>query len=129
MLNTESLIGRELTCAETGKRFVGAVDGCTTNYARDAQGNVYSDEGVDIRERRELLDRTRPFYCYVSSDGRHATGWKGNELGRVTRSTPTRIRTVFAGCLTSYRVRDCHGGEWYGRGAPGMCITLRACKA
>jgi len=120
-------VGDTLTCAETGKQFIAAQDGCSFNYARDRQGNVFSDEGVNIRERRELLDRSKPFVCYVSSDGSRVTGWKGNTLGTIHRSS--RIRNPFGGYLLSVSVTDVHGGRWYGRGAgEGMCITLRPCK-
>jgi hypothetical protein len=73
-------IGDPLTCAETGKQFTAAIDGCSTNYARTVAGEVLSDEGVTIREKRELLDRSRPFGCYLSGDGRTVTTWKGVAL-------------------------------------------------
>jgi hypothetical protein len=119
--------GDVLICAETGKTFVAARDGITTNYARDDHGNVFSDEGVNIRERRELLDRTRPFVCYLSSDGKHVTGWKGNVLGDVTcsRTIPlTRVSFTHGRTIQSVRVRDVHGGYWYGRGNAGIAIKL-----
>lgn len=128
-IQPKSLIGNPLVCHETGKAFVGEVVGFTTNYARDAQGHVFSDEGVDIRERRDMLDHSKPFYCYISSDGTKATGWKGNELGRVTWSKSTNARCSFGGYYKSYNVRDVHGAMWHGRGASGMCITLRPMKA
>jgi len=121
-------IGDTLICAETGKQFVVASDGFTFNYARDDAGNVYSDEGVDIRERREILNRSKPFVCYLSSDGQHVTGWKGNILGSVIRSSVSR--TGWHGStLTHVNVIDVHGGRWHGKGAgPGVCITLRPSK-
>ena len=127
-MQTQSLIGQTLTCAETGKTFVGAAAGCSTNYARDSAGRVFSDEGVHLREVRGLLDRSRPFTCYLSSDGRRVTGWKGNTLGHVTRETSSR--SGWHGSeITHIRVTDVHGNEWHGRGAGrGMVITLRACK-
>lgn len=125
--------GDVLTCSETGKQFVAANVGCTTNYARDREGNIYSDEGVNIRESRELLDRSKPFYCYLSSDGKTVGGWKGNVLGRVIVETYGggfgSNRRTHKG-MVHIRVKDIHGGEWYGKGAGrGMCITLRACKS
>lgn len=121
-------LGSMLTCHETGKAFTAARDGCSVNYARDGKGYVYSDEGVDVREKRELLDRSRPFFAYVSSDGKHVTGWKGNILGRITWSTTHR--TGFGGSKLLYiNVVDVHGGKWHGKGAGrGMCITLRPSK-
>lgn len=118
-------IGAQVTCAETGKPFVVARDGCSVNYASNAAGETISDEGVDIRERRELLDRSRPFTCYLASDGKHVTGWKGNTLGTVTQSSTSR--TGWHGStLTHVRVTDCHGARWHGKGSGvGMIITLR----
>lgn len=121
-----SYIGVEITCAETGKRFIGASDGFTTNYAHGPYGSLFSDEGVNLRERRALLDRIKPFSCYVSEDGQRITGWKGNELGKVILSW--RIGNTRTNELSAYRVRDCHGGFWHGRGSPGMCINLSPTK-
>jgi hypothetical protein len=120
--------GDVLTCAETGKTFTAARDGITTNYARTSDGQILSDEGVDLRERRELLDRSRPFGCYLSCDGLHVTGWKGNVLGRVVRESESD--TGWHGStITHVNVIDCHGNPWHGKGAGrGMCITLRASK-
>lgn len=119
--------GNVLTCAETGKQFIAARDGITTNYARDNAGNVYSDEGVDIRERRELLDRSKPFFAYVSCDGKVITGWKGNVLMHVTGSYTGRVGFCRNGLYVW--ATDVHGGKWYGRNAGrGMCITMRALK-
>jgi hypothetical protein len=121
-------VGDALTCAVTGARFIAARAGCSFNYAIDAQGRPVSDEGVDISERRELLDRTGPFGCYLSGDGRHVTGWKGNVLGTVTRSSASRSGW-HGTSITAVTVIDVHGGAWHGRGAGrGMCITLRPLK-
>ena len=120
--------GDSLMCAETGKTFIAARDGFTVNYARTRDGQILSDEGVDLRERRELLDRSRPFGCYLSSDGRRVTGWKGNVLGQVTRESSSRTGWHRSD-ITHVRVIDCHGNPWHGKGAGrGMCITLRASK-
>jgi len=128
---SESLVGQTLTCSETGKQFIGAVEGFSTNYARDSAGRVYCDEGVDASQKRELLDRSKPFTCYVSSDGKHVTGWKGNILGTIIYSSRvklTRWSYVHGTYINAYRIRDIHGGIWYGRGNPGICINLRATK-
>ena len=124
-------IGDVLTCAETGVSFIAAKDGCSFNYAHGPGDEIVSDAGVDIRERRELSHRSRPFTCYLSSDGANVTGWRGNVLGRVIASRSVRLtRTSYTHgmYMQAVRVRDVHGGEWYGRGSPGICITLRACK-
>jgi len=124
----EIILGSTLTCHETGKAFTAARAGCSYNYARDDKGNVYSDEGVDLREKRRLLDRSTPFVCYLSSDMKHITGWKGNILGRVVSFS--RSRTGFGGSwITHVRVVDVHGGKWHGKGAgEGMVIRLRPSK-
>lgn len=124
-------VGDTLTCAETRKTFVAAQQGCTFNYATTREDEVLSDEGVEIRQRRELLDRTVPFTGYLSCDGRHFTGWKGNVLGTVADWRPcqlTRRSWVHDKSYRSVRVRDVHGAMWYGRGSPGVVITLRPCK-
>ena len=128
-MNPKINVGDTLTCVETGKHFIAASNGSTFNYARDSAGNVYSDEGVNIQENRAMMDRSKPFGCYLSTDGQHVTGWKGNILGRVTLSSVSR--TGWHGNqLTHVRVIDNHGGHWHGKGAGrGMCITLRPSKA
>lgn len=57
-MQSQSLMGQVLTCHETGKRFLAARDGVSMNYATDSEGRTYSDEGVDLCERRGLLDRS-----------------------------------------------------------------------
>ena len=123
-----AIIGTVLTCSETGKQFVAANVGCSTNYATDNEGNFYSDEGVNIRERNALLDRSKPFGCYLSCDGKSVTGWKGNILGTVTLETSSR--NGWQGSeITHIRVIDVHGKQWHGKGAGrGMYITIRANK-
>lgn len=124
-------IGQTVTCAETGKQFIVANDRFTLNYALDNTGAIVSDEGVNIRERRALLDRSKPFVCYISSDGKHVTGWKCNVLGTIEDYTICRLtRTSFAhgSHIRAIRVRDVHGRLWYGRGSPGIVVTLRPCK-
>ncbi len=120
-------MGDTLTCAETGKQFIASRDGCSVNFARDNQGNIFSDEGVDIRERKELLDRSKAFYCYVSGDSKRVTGWKGNTLGTIVRAT--KGRGGFGDSMLYVKVRDVHGAYWYGKNAgASMCIKLRPCK-
>lgn len=120
-------LGSTALCAETGQPFTIARDGCSFNYATNAAGEIISDAGVDIRERRELVDRSRPFGCYVASDGKHVTGWKGNVLGTIVEQSSHRNN--WGARIHCYRVRDVHGAHWQGRNAgPGMCIILRASK-
>lgn len=123
--------GDVVTCAETGKRFTIESRGFSFNYAKDGNGNVYSLEGVDIRDLRALQDRTKPFYGYISSDGQSLTNWHGTKLGTVVEKSAvrlTRTSVLHGKFVHHYTVRDVHGGLWHGRGNPGLCITLRAYK-
>lgn len=119
--------GDTLTCTETGKQFIAAQDGCSTNYARNGDDEIFSDEGVDIREKRELLDRSKPFFAYLSSDGRSITGWKGNKLASAI-SWNGRVGYCRDGCYVN--AVDVHGQKWHGKnGGKGMAIVLRPSKA
>ena len=78
-----------------------------------------------------MLDRSRPFVAYVSSDGNSITTWTGGKLGdahKIGTVQLTRQSFAHGRYMNSYRVTDVHGGEWYGRGSPGIAITLRPCK-
>lgn len=120
-------VGEMATCAETGKKFIIERIGSTFNYAKDSAGNILSDEGVDIREKRELLDRTKPFGGYVSSSGKAITGWKGNKL--MTIDSIYAIDSGFGRNQWYVSATDIHGQHWYGRnGGHGMCITMRPKK-
>ena len=121
------VVGDSLVCAETGKRFIAARDGCSFNYARSPSGEILSDEGVHLRAVRALRERSRPVAGYLSGDGKHFTGWKGDKLGDVVRETTSR--GWHGGAQSCIRVVDVHGGVWHGRGAGrGMSITLRPVK-
>jgi hypothetical protein len=127
----ESLIGKTLVCAETGKTFIGAQVGSTTNYATDREGNVYSDEGVNIRELREIKERKGPIFAYLSSDAGnykgHITGWKGNKLMQVLSAGPTG--GGFGGTQWHVTAKDEQGRTWYGRnGGRGMYIRMKPTK-
>lgn len=75
-----------------------------------------------------MLDRTRPFYAYLSVDGRSATNWPGGVLGEVHNLTETR-RGSNGGTIARFRVKDVHGGWWSARGSgKGMSCTLRTMK-
>jgi hypothetical protein len=115
-----------LICCITGESFIAAREGVSVNYARDKFGNVYSNAGVDIAERETMRQRSGPVGCYISSEGNTVTGWKGNKLGDIVARG---IGGGFGGKLWRVRVRDVHGGLWYGQGAgPGVCIMLRPMK-
>lgn len=119
-------VGDVVTCTETGKSFTVESDGFTYNFARNSAGEVFSDEGVNIRELRDIAAHGFPVGCYVSSDGRTVTGWKGNKLGDVVHEWTGR--SGFAR-VTFYNVRDAAGKMWRGKnGGRGMCITLHPMK-
>ena len=63
-------IGSVAVCAETRKQFTIAKDGCSYNYAKNKDGEIFSDQGVHIRECKELLNRSKPFSCYTGDDGK-----------------------------------------------------------
>ena len=124
-------IGSAITCHETGETFIAAQDGVTFNYATDIDGHAYSDKGVDLSERRQLLDRSKAFCGYLSSDARSLTGWKGNVLGTVVaRSTCSlnRWSHLHGSTILAVTIRDVHGGLWYGRGSASIAIRLRPSK-
>ena len=125
-------VGDTVTCSETGERFTIQRDGHSLNYATRRDGRIVSDRGAAILQRRALLDRARPFPGYLSSDERHLTDGQGNILGTVTWSRPVKLPRwsyVSGYRMVSVRVRDVHGGLWYGRGAGGgMSINLRPAK-
>ena len=124
-------IGDTVTCCETGKQFVVEAQGGTLNCAYSSDGRIWSDEGVDLAEKRELKERSAPFVGYISQDGKHLTGWKGNILGDVIASSTVRLPRwsyTHGKHVIAYRIKDVHGGLWYGRGSPSVCIRLRPTK-
>jgi hypothetical protein len=84
-------------------------------------------------QREELRDRSKPFFAYLSGDGRHVTSWTGGELMRVTQSWPCELTRASnwhdARSYRCVRAVDCHWGRWYGRGSAGVCIKMRAAKS
>lgn len=123
--------GVSFLCADCGKVFPVQTSG-GTGYARTAENKLICYSCADNREREQLKDRGRPFFAYLSSDGQRVTTWTGGELMHVTASRPCRLtRQSFTHSRDSFRsfsAIDCHGGRWYGRGSPGICVKLRAKK-
>lgn len=101
-----------------------------TGYARASREStdLICYPCADESQRVDMLDRSRPFGCYLSGDGRRVTTWTGGTLGDVVQSGTSR--TGWHGTkITHVRVRDVHGAMWHGKGAgAGMCITLRPMK-
>jgi hypothetical protein len=134
MTTASPRIGDVVTCAETGKSFIAAIDGCTTNYATDREGNVYSDEGVALCERRAIREQQSPVIAYVSSDWRTITTWKGAALMTVAAHAKCPLPfgqhySVFHGEDYSHIwAKDSQGRYWYGRSSNGVAIALRPLK-
>lgn len=121
-------LGAVHVCHETGLEFVTARDGCTFNYCLDRDNNIYSDDGANLSQLRELSNRSKPLGCYLSSDGKHITTWKGFKLGSVTCESVSS--TGWHGSkITHISVIDAHGMPWYGKGSGrGMHIVIRPAK-
>lgn len=84
---------------------------------------------ADKRQVADLLDRSKSFTGYLSSDGSRWTTWTGGTLGNVDRLTVSRSG-LHGSSLSNVHVVDVHGNTWCGRGAgTGMCLTLRPCKS
>jgi hypothetical protein len=114
-------------CADCGPRpLETSGNACGTGYAIYGDDTMICYACADARQRAELLDRSGPFSCYVSSDGRTVTTWTGGKLGDVVSSS---LGGGFGDRMLHVRVRDVHGGLWHGKGAgAGMSIRLRAMK-
>ncbi len=72
------------------------------------------------------------YTAYLAEDGKQVTTWSGGKLADVIRTrrvkhfVPNAQRYVD---YSSVRVKDLKGGEWIGRGSPGMYIKLRRVKS
>lgn len=110
-----------------------AGNGCGTGYAVMPDDRLLCYACADDQQRAEMKDRSRPFSAYVSGDGKTITTWSGGKLADVVRRVPCKLtrRSYLPHYgdegYSSFRVRDVHGGKWYGRSSPGLCITLRPC--
>lgn len=97
------------------------------SYGRIAHA-MYCYDCCHAMDVEQLLDRSKPFTGYLSSDGKRFTNWSGHRIGTIVyRSTS---RTGWHGSeITHVRILDVHGGLWHGKGAgPGMCLTIRPMK-
>lgn len=122
MLN-ESLIGKKIVCASTGKVFIGASNnGFTTNYAHNDKGEVFSDEGVLIEAKKQLKSEDKVF-GYLS--GKNIIVWKEDQvLMKVTAVWKTK--SGFCGEMLNVEAVDEFGKKWYGKAKEnGYCITMK----
>ena len=117
-----------LTCHKTGKKFTVQRDGCSFNYATDSKGNYYSDEGVYLALKDEVLKDTKIF-AYADLNKRIIQGWKsehtiGKILCHYTRSNG------FCGKMDHIEVKMFDGSLWKGKfkSESMQCVTLRKCK-
>lgn len=123
MLNNESLIGKKIVCASTGKTFIGASDnGFTTNYAFNNKGEVFSDEGVFIESKKQLKTEDK-IYAYLS--GKNIVVWKEDQvLMKVT--SKWKSRSGFCGEMINVEAVDESGVKWYGKvKQDGYAITMK----
>ena len=126
LMLTKSYVGKAIKCTETGKIFLGKSNGFTYNYAHDSEGNLFSDNGVFIRENRSFLLREK-VGAYTDTKGENVTTWKGQSLARITWKTS--INNGFAGKSYAINCVDNHGQKWRGRTSGfGMFITLHPMK-
>lgn len=104
---------------------------CTTGYATVQGNQLCCYACADARQRRDLLDQSKPFGAYLSKlpgGQRVVTTWTGGRLGDVHALTFSRSGWHGAE-IARFHVRDVHGQWWQGRGAgDGMCCTLRKMK-
>lgn len=95
--------------------------------------NTPNAEAADLAQRiAELKTTPGPFVGYVSCDGKSIQTWPGGHLMTVTSAQTCRLSQwsyIHGKTWFSYRAKDVHGRNWYGRSSPGIAITLRRCKS
>lgn len=120
--------GVVVRCNETGEQFTTKQVGYTMNYARDAAGRVFSDDGVTIFTRRAISSR-KPVTLYISGvrQGADVTGWKGDVHGKVVAHTSWTRWSIYGSYdMHSVQVRMFDGSLWRGRfGGMNECVTLK----
>lgn len=131
-------------CKVTGPAWTYSGNCGISNYATvaNAESGPFAKRGLrngdklcvpcaDECERERIADVTvRRCSGYLSDDGRRVVTWTGGKLGTVTHTGKEvpRTRRSADGARHYIRVRDCHGGLWYGTGARGMWTNLRRAK-
>lgn len=115
-----------LRCAVLGVDFIAKRDGISTNYARDAQGRIYSDAGVLEAMKRDIRAR-KPLTVYAN--GREVTGWKSSaRVGHIVGGHV--FWHNWAAQMKHITVRMFDGSLWYGKYSHmrGDAVTLRPYK-
>jgi len=107
-------------------------DSLVTGYARCDDGkSLVCYSCCDKRQVEELRDRSKPFHAYLSGDGLTVGTWTGGKLMDVVSRWSCKLSRrswAHGKDYSSVRARDVHGALWYGRGSPGVCITMRPRK-
>ena len=117
-----------LTCHETGKQFLAEREGCSVTYAKDAKGNIYSNEGVYIGLKR-TVKQDSILYAYVDNSQKVIQGWKTEHiLGKIIYHYVRN--NGFCGKMDHVEVRMFDGSLWKGKYKSDsmQCITLRKVK-
>lgn len=115
-----------LKCHALGVEFIAKRDGCSFNYARDRDGNIYSDAGVLAGIKADIQAR-KPLTLYVV--GRVVQGWKDtHRVGSLSWSHVTRHN--WAVQISHVVVTMFDGSRWYGKYSHlrGEAVTLRPYK-
>ena len=100
----------------------------TTGYGLSSSNEFTCYDCCTAGDIAAMVDRTRPFYAYLSGDGQSATSWPGGKLGDVYDLNETRSGFHRAS-IARFWVKDVHGAWWSARGSgKGMSCTLRTMK-
>lgn len=129
-------------CHECGAEIPArAPDACTPGYGCAPGvivGNTRDGQPIEqrpavcracchARDLEQLRDTSKPFFAYVSGDGKSITNWPGAALMRIY--SHHEGRGGFGGRMHYWRAVDTHGRHWHGKNSDrGACVTMRACK-
>lgn len=114
-----------LTCHKTGKQFIAKQDGISTNYARDKDGNIYSDEGCYMSLKDDVTTKN-VIGVYANLKTKTIQGWKTeHQLGKII--CHYKRNNGFCGELDFIEVRMFDGSLWKGKYKSSSmdCVTLR----
>lgn len=117
-----------LTCHKTGKQFLAEKGGCSVNYAKDSKGNIYSDEGVYLSLKDEVLTQSK-IGAYAILESKIIQGWKREHvLGKIICHYVAN--SGFCGKMDFIEVRMFDGSLWKGKfkSSSMQCVTLKKCK-
>ena len=99
-----------------------------TGYGVDNEGRLHCYECCAKNDREQMKDQSRPFFAYLSGDGKTVSNWPGSPLGKVYNLGFSRSGW-HGSKIYRFHVRDVHGRWWQGWGpGEGMYCTLRKIK-